>query len=176
MRSPCFDAVEGAYLRPAVVRVFLGCLCWARRVRAGSQSLKKLFGLLVCPGAASGRQPRGPSVPGVESACWRVGCGRVAGARAGQPARGFCVWWEFAPARRERPREASLGAATGLAMCGLWSNGLFRFEASESPRDYLLGAVPSFTACVGGLAGLVRHKNTHREQADTSLDHQPAAL
>ena len=35
------------------------------------RAAKFVFGLLVCTWAASGGQPRGRSVPGVASACWR---------------------------------------------------------------------------------------------------------
>ena len=87
-------------------------LCSFRRAAPRAVGSGTRVGLLARPSAAV--------------ACWR--------ARAGQPARGFCVWWAFAPARRERRREASLGAATGLAMCGLWSKGVFRFEASVLPE------------------------------------------
>ena len=100
----------------------------------GQPSLKKLFwAACLCfvqdpaGSPAGGRFPESSRPAGAA-----VGCGRVGWrARAGQPARGFCVWWAFAPARRERPREAGWRRRR-VPLCVARGHGVFRFEASES--------------------------------------------
>ena len=172
------------------------------RRRRGSVSTPRsgpsLFGLLVLGSPRPGGQPKSqkafwaacldlgsfrraaPRAVGSRSrvgllARRRLRSRRLACARGAAGTRLLCL----VGVRTRPPREARrslLEAVAVSAMCGLWSNGVTCSEASVSPRDYLLGAVPSFTVLVRHLASLVRHKKTHRNQAATSLHLQPAAL
>ena len=112
--------------------------------RVSKSLLGCLFVLVLLPaGSPAGRRFPESSRPAGAA----VGCGRVGWrARAGQPARGFV----FGGVRTRPPREAQgslLGAATGPAMCGLWSKGVIVSRLVRLPSDYLLG-VPSFTVLV----------------------------
>ena len=137
---------------------------------------QSLFGLLVCTCAATGGQPRGPSVPGVESACWRgrrLRSRRLACARGSRHAAFVFGGRSHPPAARgpEKP----VGGRDGSRY--VW----FVVEGSDCSRLVCLliiccFSVPSFTEPVRALLGGFEQKKTHRNQADASLYHQPKAL
>ena len=90
---------------------------------SGSRVSKSFLGCLFGLGAASGGQPRGPSVPGLESACWRVSRPlALAPAGVGGAALAACLPLLFGGCRtRPEARDAQgrlAAGATGPATFG----------------------------------------------------------
>ena len=114
--------------------------------RPGGQpkSQKAFWAACFCTWAASGGQPRGRSVPGVASACWRgrrLRSRRLACARGAAGTRLLCL----VGVRTRPPREAQrslLGGATGLAMCGSRSNGVIVSRLVSLPQGFLPSESP----------------------------------
>ena len=147
------------------------------RRRRGSVSTHRsgpsLFGLLVLGSPRPGGQPK--SQKAFWAACLDLGSFRRAAPRAvgsrsrvgllarpsaavasaGVRARGsrhaaLCVWWAFAPARRERPREACWWVPR-IPLCVVCGRTRCCFEASESTRDYSLGVSSRLLCLLGTL-------------------------